>query len=218
MLKRIHILRNDDDSPSYKKRFFLGFGKSKESENVRPGALQSSEVEKIVKSIGVGKKVDVKRVDYEGHIAESTPIIITSIHGDHFVGKVVNVERNILESESKTKVYIKGGGGSVDFYYSDGDISSIEEDIDNEIVMDIKENEEILEVLSALEINDNIQLSYFDSFTGGVISGTGKLIDKNIEKESFTVALDVVNTIEQQKPKEIHLSLDKHPILDLQIV
>lgn len=208
----------DSNFSSYKKRYFLGFGKGKESQDVRPGALLSDQVEKIIRSIGVGKKVTVKRVDYEGQLMESTPIIITSIHGDHFVGKVVNVERNIKESDSKTKVYIKGGGGSVDFYYNDGDISQIEDDIDNEIVMDVKDNEEILEILSALELNDQILLSYFDSSTGGVINGTGKLLEKNIENESFTVLLDMVNGIAQASPKEINLSLDKHPILDLQIV
>lgn len=197
------------------KRYFL-FGKKKTS-NIRKGAMAAEDVEKLVRQYGVGKKVIVSRVDYEGRISDETPIILTTIQSDHFAGKVVNVDRAIMEQQSANAVYIKGGGGSIEFYYSDGDVASIEEDIDNEIIESM-DNEEIREILSALEVGDEILLSYYDTNTGGIINGMGSLASKDVDNDTFSADLHTINEIKQANPKNVSLNLQKIKIVAIQII
>lgn len=196
------------------RRFLFGFGKKKTS-STRPGAMDSDTIRKTVIDFGVGKKVVVNMVDYSGNVIEETPIIITSIQEDHFTGRVVNVDREIMEGDNN-KVYLKGGGGTVDFYYTDGDIADIREDIDNEIIASMN-NHEIKEILEALEMGDEILLSYYDNRSGGVINGMGNLSGKDLDTETFKVQLFLINDIQQDPPKEHELALAKHKIIALQI-
>lgn len=201
----------------FKKRFLFGFGKKEQKATVRPGAMSPEEVEKEIRRHGVSKKVRVSLVDYSGSVIDETPIIITSITEDHFSGKVVNVDREIMEQSDDSSVYVKGGGGSVDFFYADGDIASIADDIDNEIINSM-DNSEILEILEALDEGEPILVSFYDTGSGGVINGMGKLASKNLADKKFSVELNRVNEIDQNPPSVRELDVERNKIIALQII
>ena len=196
------------------KRFLFGMGKKKSS-SLKDGAIEATKLKKMVEDIGVGKKVIVTRVGYEGE-TEDIPLLITSTHTDHFSGRIVNIDRAVMESTDVHLVYVKGGGGNVDYYYEDGDITNIEEDIDNEII-EAKDPEIIKELLEALEINDGILISFYHRDSAGMLNGMGKLIEKNEAEGTFSVALSRVNAIEHAEPKVYSFNIHKDSILDIQI-
>ncbi len=201
------------------KRYFLNvFKRKKKKVELRPGALHPDEVREIVKKIGKNKKVNIRRVEYDG-TPEEKPIVvkIIDIHEDYFTGVVINVERSIKQELDEHIIYIKGGGGTIDFFYNDGDIMSIEEDVDEKIIQQ-RNLEELAEILDALEINEEILLSYYDESKGGVINARGKLISKDMATRNFSVELTVINEIELDKPKTINLNLDKNMVLDIEVV
>jgi len=209
--------RSADDEPRIR-HHFLQFFKSKKKEPFREGVMLPEELKKLVIDIGRGKKVNITRMSYEG-TPEDTPVTvkIIDIGADHFTGKVVNVERSISESQDDRLIYVKGGGGTIDFNYDDGDIIKIEEDIDEQIVKQ-RNIDEIKEILDALDLNEEITISYYDKGEGGVINGRGILNDKNMETMDFKVTLTIINEIKLQKAKEIALNLDRNEILDLEVV
>ena len=136
---------------------------------------------------------------------------------DHFTGKVVNVDREVSESQDKKLIFVKGGGGTIDFLFADGDIISIEEDIDEEIIEE-RSIEEVREILEALDIEEDITISYYDKDKGGVMNGLGVLTDKNMETLDFKVTLSMINEIKLNDPKEISLNIENDQILDLEVV
>jgi hypothetical protein len=198
-------------------RYFFNIFRFKKS-RLREGILSPDELKKIIKEIGKGKKINITRLAYDGN-PEDKPVSIkiVDIRDDHFTGKVINVERSIKQSESKTLVYIQGGGGTIDFYFNDGDICQVTEDIDEEII-EQRNVEEIKEILDALDLNEDVMISYYDANEGGVINGTGKLISKNMESHDFKVSLKVINEIELNQPREIALNLNNDNILDLEVM
>jgi len=114
-------------------------------------------------------------------------------------------------------VYLKGGGGTIDFYFDEGDIKSVEQDFDESII-EQKNQDELLEILDALDLDEAILISFYDRVKGGVMNGSGKLINKDVEKRIFKVELTLINDIELDVPKEIELDLSKDTILDLEVV
>jgi hypothetical protein len=142
---------------------------------------------------------------------------IVDIRDEYFTGIIINLERSIKQEMNNRLVYVKGGGGTVDFYYADGDIMSVEEDID-EVILVEKDPGELLQILDALDLNESILISYYDQEKGGVINGAGILTAKNIAAKTFKIELSLINDIELDQPKEIQLSLDKNKILDLEVV
>ncbi|RMH60744.1 MAG: hypothetical protein D6677_13205 [Calditrichaeota bacterium] len=201
-----------------RRRYFLNFFKSKKKVDVRPGAMTPEELKARVEAIGKGKKVNITRVEYDG-TPEDKPITvkIVDIRDEYFTGKVVNLERNIKEDLDEKLVFVKGGGGTIDFYFSDGDVKSVEEDID-EIILDEKNTDELLEILDALDLNESVLISYYDKNKGGVIYGSGILTEKNVETKTFKVQLKLINDIELDVPKEVELNLDTDTVLDLEVV
>lgn len=199
------------------KRYFLKFFTTKRKK-ARGQAMSPAELKKLVISIGRGKKVDITRLAYDG-TPEDPPVAvkIIDIGSDHFTGKFINVERSISESQSEKMIFVKGGGGTIDFRYEDGDILKIEEDIDEEIA-EQRNVEEIKEILDALDLNEEINISYYDKNEGGFINGVGILQDKNVETFDFTVVLKLINEIALEQPREVSLNLDRDQILDLQVV
>ncbi|HED09985.1 MAG TPA: hypothetical protein ENJ10_04810 [Caldithrix abyssi] len=197
---------------------FFNLFKSKKKVNIRPGAMTPEKLKEVIKEIGQGKKVNITRVEYDG-TPENKPITvqIVDIRDEYFTGRVVNLERNIKEDLDDKLVFVKGGGGTIDFYFTDGDIKSVEEDVD-EMILEPKDQGELLEILDALDLNESILISYYDRNKGGVINGSGKLIEKNLETKTFKVHLNLINDIELDIPKEIELNLDRDNILDLEVV
>jgi hypothetical protein len=213
--KNFYVSIMEDESKQT--RYFLRIFKSKKS-RVREGAIPPDELKKIIKEIGKGKKVNITRMAYDGN-PEDKPVSIkiVDIRDDHFTGKVINVERSIKQSESKTLIYIQGGGGTIEFFYKDGDICQIVEDIDEEII-EQRNIEEIKEILDALDLNEDIMISYYDANEGGVINGLGKLVHKNMESLDFKVTLNIINEIELKEPREVELNLNNDNILDLEVM
>lgn len=201
-----------------RKRYFLGLFKKKKKVEIRPGALPPEKLKEIVQKIGKNKKVNIRRVEFDG-TPEEKPISvrIIDIKDDYFTGMVINVERSIKQELDEKVVYIKGGGGTIDFYYDDGDIMSIEEDVDEEVI-EQRNIDELAEILDALDVNEEILISYYDEEKGGVINGRGRLISKDIEKKDFEVEFLIINEIELDKPKIVKLNLEKDKVLDIEVV
>ena len=200
-------------------RHFLNIFKSKKKKvETRPGALSPDEIKKQVNEIGKGKKVNIVRVQYDG-TPEDHPVSvqILSIRDDYFTGNIVNVERSIKQELDDKLVYVKGGGGNIDFYYNDGDIQSIEEDIDETIIQEMNDDQ-ILEILDALDLNESIIISYYDKHKGGVMNGMGELVEKNVAEKTFKIKLNLLNDIELDEPKTVSLCLDTDSVLDLEVV
>jgi hypothetical protein len=209
-----------DDQPLFR-RYFLNFLKSKKRKTSDPGGLQPippDELKKKVIELGKGKKVSITRLTYEGE-PEDHPVAvkIIDIGNDHFTGKVVNVDREVSESQEKKLIFVKGGGGTVDFFFADGDIIAIEEDIDEEIIEE-RSIEEVREILEALDIHEDITISYYDKDKGGVMNGLGVLTDKNMDTLDFKVTLSMINEIKLNAPKEVSLNLESDQILYLEVV
>ena len=201
------------------KRYFLDFLKKKDdSSKVRPGALTPKQLKELIKSIGNKKKVNITRVEYDG-TPEDKPVTvqIVDIRDDYFTGKVINLERSIKQEMDDKLVFVKGGGGTLDFYYTDGDIKRVEQDIDESII-EQKNEEVLLEILDALDLEESILISFYDRNKGGVMNGTGRLIEKDVENKAFKVELNLINDIELDTPKTFDFDLEKDTILDLEVV
>ena len=200
-------------------RHFLNIFKSKKKQiTTRPGGLLPDELKKKVTEIGKGKKVNILRVQYDGMLEDHpVSVQILAIRDDYFTGNIVNVERSIKQELDDKLVYVKGGGGSIDFYYNDGDIMSIEEDIDETIIHEMNEDQ-LIEILDALDLNESVMISYYDKSKGGVMNGTGELVEKNVAEKSFKIKLNQVNNIELDDPKTVSLNLEVDSVLDLEVV
>jgi hypothetical protein len=198
--------------------YFLKLFKSKRKKPIRSGALEAGELKKQIIALGRGRKINITRLAYDG-TPEDPPIAvkIIDIGNDHFTGKVINIERTISESQDEKLIYLKGGGGTIDFNFTDGDIIKVEEDIDEEIVKQ-RNVDEIKEILDALDLNEDINISYYDKVEGAVINGTVILNDKNMETLDFTITLRLINEIELKNPREVQLNLSEDEILDLEVV
>lgn len=200
------------------KRHFFNFFKTKKKIVLRPGAMEPEDVKKLIREIGQGKKVNLRRVEYDG-TPEEEPLTlrVVDIRDDHFVGKIVNVERSIKQDQDDKVVYVKGGGGVIEFYFDDGDIMSIEEDID-ETIFEERNTDELLEILDALDLNESVLLSYYDVKQGGVKNGMGLLVEKDLDAKTFSVELSQINGIELDQPKKVTLNLNTDKVLDLEVM
>jgi hypothetical protein len=209
-----------DDQPLFRRYFLKLFKTKKEKvpESQEQVIIPPADLKKRVIEIGKGTKVSIMRLGYDG-VPEDHPVEvkIIDIGNDHFTGKVVNVDREVSESQDTKLIFVKGGGGTIDFRFADGDILSIEEDIDEEIIEE-RSIDEVREILEALDINEDITISYYDKDKGGVMNGLGVLSEKNMETLDFKVTLSMINEIKLKEPKEVSLNLENDQILDLEVV
>ena len=208
---------NLDDAP-ISSRYFLKFFKKKAVAPKYENAIPTDKLKQIVNGIGRGQKVNITRITYDG-TPEDKPVSvkIVDVREDYFTGRVVNVERSIKQAENDSVIYVKGGGGAIDFYYEDGDIISVEEDIDQEVI-ETRNVQEVKEILEALDVNEDIIVSYYDESEGGVINGIGVLMEKDMETMDFKVKFTKINEIELKAPREILLNLNNDKIVDLEVV
>ena len=208
---------NLDDAP-ISSRYFLKFFKKKSVAPKYENTIPSDKLKQIVNGIGRGQKVNITRITYDG-TPEDKPVSvkIVDVREDYFTGRVVNVERSIKQAENDSVIYVKGGGGAIDFYYEDGDIISVEEDIDQEVI-ETRNVQEVKEILEALDVNEDIIVSYYDESEGGVINGIGVLMEKDMETMDFKVKFTKINEIELKAPREILLNLNNDKIVDLEVV
>ena len=206
-----------EDAP-ISSRFFLNFFKKKAKTLKHESVIPSDKLKSLINEIGKGQKVNITRVAYDG-TPEDQPVSvkIVDIRNDHFTGRVVNVERSIKQAENDSIVYVKGGGGAIDFYFEDGDIISVEEDIDQEVI-ETRNVQEVKEILEALDVNEDIIVSYYDESEGGVINGVGVLMEKDLDTLDFKVKFTMINEIELKTPREIVLNLNNDKIVDLEVI
>ena len=209
-----------DDLPIFR-RYFLKLFKAKKDKAVvlrHPDAIPPDELKKRVIDLGRGKKIKITRLSYDGE-TEDLPVEvkIIDIGNDHFTGKVVNVDREVSESQDTKLIYLKGGGGTIDFYFADGDIMAVEEDIDEEVISE-RSVDELREILEALDLNESVTISYYDKYKGGIINGVGALTEKNMETLDFKVTLTMINDIKLRESEIVALNLEKDQIVDLEIV
>ncbi|GAB4181011.1 MAG: hypothetical protein Kow00108_17640 [Calditrichia bacterium] len=190
------------------------FGKKAE---IRSGALSPEQVKEKIQSAGIGKVVEIIRIGYDGEI-DDMPLImqIIEIEDDYFIGKIVNPERDMIEDTSDTVIYAKKGGGTIEYYYNDGDIKDIIISNDEEILTSSKNLEELREILEAIEVDDPVLVCYWNKSSHGTVNALGVLKDKNLENGSFKVELTSINNIELEKKQEINLDLNKDLIIDIQ--
>jgi tagatose-1,6-bisphosphate aldolase len=200
-----------------KKHLRFLWGRKQKKSIPRPGTLSPEKVKKIINEIGKNKKVNIQRVHYDGALNDPIAIKIVDIRSEYFTGNVVNVERSIRQDINEKTVYVKGGGGIIEFYFEDGDIASIEEDLDEQII-EQKNIEDILLILEALDLNEEILISYYDHGKGGMINGVGRLLEKDLSNRTFKVELALINDIELDEPITISLNLQKDTVLDLEVV
>lgn len=207
-------------SPFYKKHFFNLFRrKGGGSVEVRPGALAPEEVKRVVERLGYGKIVEILRIGYDGTVDDLPMIVeLTHISREGFRGKIVNVERRIIEGSSHSMVYAKRGGGIVEFLYSDGDIKEIKESRDADELSDAREVTMIMELLKALEVKDRILVAYYDEKHRGTVNVEGILLAKSSGHKLFKMVIEKINGIELEKKIERKFDIESDLVIDISLV
>ncbi len=204
------------------KRYFLKwlFGKkSATTTTLRPGAMPPEQVKETIERFGVGTVVEILRVGFDGTL-DDIPIVveIIDISPEGFTGKIVNVERKIIEESTANVVFAKHGGGTIEFRYDDGDIAEIKEGEDTSVLEQSRDVAALKEILNALEPNDNILVAYYDRAHHGTVNVEGRLVEKSADGNSFKMVIEKVNRIELEQKKEKHFDIDKDLVIDIELV
>ena len=206
-------------SPYYKRHFFKLFSrKGGRSLILRPGAIPPREVKRAVDRYGVGKIVEILRIGYDGAV-DDMPIIveILSINREGFSGKIVNVERRIIEESSQSMIYARRGGGVIDFFFDDGDIKEIKESRDAEDLSDSRDVANISELLAALEIKDRILVAYYDDKHRGTVNVEGVLLSKSPGLKIFKMLIEKINGVELENKIERQFDIDNDLVIDISL-
>lgn len=185
---------------------------------MRPGALSAEQVKRQIEAIGVGKVVELYRIGYDGELDDMSVIIeITRIFPEGFSGKIINVERKIIEETSRTIVYARRGGGAIDFLYDDGDIKEIRLNQDAEELSEARDLAGLQEVLAALEPKDRILVAYYDQKHRGTVNVEGTLLAKSFANTRFKMVIEKINGIELEKKNERLFDIKQDLVVDVAI-
>lgn len=212
--------KNGFDQTGSSARFFVWpFKRKKEKFIIREGALQPDEVKRRINEIGVGKQVEILRIGYDGNV-DDIPIIVEIIDITHygFTGRIVNLERLMIESATRNLIYAKKGGGIIEFYYNDGDIKEITLSRDKELLEKERNIEGLKEILSALDKGDHVIVAYFDSQHKATINTEGIILEKDEQNENFTLKIEKINRIELEKKINKQFNIRKDLVIDIEIV
>lgn len=206
--------------PRERRHFWWPFRKKKKKTNgaLRPGAMSSAALTAKVKALGEGKVVEITRIGFDGQV-EDKPITIeiTGIYPDRFSGRIVNVERELIEASASKMVYAKTGGGTVEFKYDDGDILEIKESEDLAILEEARDVEALGEILSALEPGDQILISYYDAKHRGSVNAEGTILESNPETKTFKLELDKINHMELEQKIIKEFNIEKDLVIDIEL-
>ncbi len=202
-----------------RRQYFFNLFKGSSSVKLRPGALPPEKVKEIINGIGANKLVEISRIGYDGQVDEVPMTVeIISVYSDGFSGRIVNVERDIIEASSDTLVYAKHGGGTIDFNYDDGDLKDIVESRDAEELTEARDIEGMSEIVSALDVDDHIIISYYDRKYRGTVNLEGNLAEKSDDSKVFTVVAEKINNVELEKKNEKTFDLDKELVIDISLM
>lgn len=202
------------------RRYFLRFFRWRRSAVPpgRPGAMSPARLKAEINRIGTGKVVELMRIGFDGQLDDMPVIVeITQITNEGFSGKIVNVERNIIEENSDSVVYAKRGGGIIEFRFDDGDIKEVNESKDAEELSEAQDTEAMLEILSALEINDRILVAYFEKKHGGAVNVEGVLLSRAADRKSFSMRIDKINNVELDNKVEREFQIGRDLVIDISI-
>jgi hypothetical protein len=224
-LKKRHFERrwNDDslrDQGHLSRFFWWPFkGDKKKKVILRSGAMQPEELKKRVQEIGIGKQVEILRIGYDGSM-DDIPILVEIIDiSDYaFSGRMINLERQMIESAGQTIIYAKKGGGVIEFYFNDGDIKEIKISKDEELIEKERDISSLKEILTALDKGDQVIVAYFDDKQKGTINTEGVIANKDENNESFTLTIEKINRIELEKKIDRKFDINQDLVIDIEIV
>jgi|GEM_PF-1042821 len=185
----------------------------------RPGAMYPNELRDEIERVGSGKIVELIRIGYDGEL-DDMPIIIeiTEIGREGFSGKIVNVERDLIEENSEKTVYAKRGGGLIHFLYTDGDIKEVIENNDLENLAQERDISAIVEVVSALETGDRVLTAYYDKKHRGTVNIEGELVSKSPDAKSFRIKVEKINGVPLEKMVEKQFNAEDDVVIDISII
>jgi len=210
-----------DEFPHFRMFFLWPFGKKKKMPETaaRPGALSEQELKRRVKEFGEGAIVEILRIGYDGMIDDIPMMIkITSITQESFSGKIVNVERQMIEERTEKVIFAKKGGGIIEFFYDEGDIKDIARSVDETVLAESRDISSQKEILAALEIGDKIMMAYHDEQHHGSVNVEGTLLSKSEENTRFKIMIEKVNRIEIEKKIEREFDVEKDLVIDIDMV
>lgn len=210
-----------DQFPYFRRFFLWPFGKKKKVPITahRPGALSPEEVKRRITDFGEGAIVEILRIGYDGTIDDiPTTIKIMSILEDSFSGKIVNVERQMIEERTEKLIFARKGGGIIEFFYDEGDIKDIMRSEDETVVAESRDVSSQKEILSALEISDKIMMAYLDDKQHGSVNVEGTLLSKSEDNLRFKIMIEKVNGIELEKKTEKEFNILKDLVIDIDMI
>lgn len=214
-------LQKRDEFPHFRYYSWWPFGKKKKVQRgvSRPGAIKPEELKKIVNEMGVGSVVEILRIGYDGNIDDLPVLIkITQISDENFSGKIVNVEKQMIEEGTEKIIFAKMGGGIIEFQYDDGDIKEINKSIDQSVVAESRDVSAQKDILAALEIGDKIMMAYYDEKQHGSVNVEGTLLSKSAENNKFKIMIEKINRIEIEKKHEREFDIEKDLVIDIDMV
>ena len=213
-----------DDFPEmsqvFKRHFWWPFKKkSKKKVVIRPGALSPEKVKEIIQGLGIGKQVEIMRIGYDGEI-DDMPIMVELINitDEGFTGRIINVERQMIESATAKLVYARSGGGIIDFRFDDGDIKEISVSQDQELIEQERNIESLKEILQALDAGDHVIVAYYDTKARGTLNAEGTILKKSEDSSSFDLKIERINRIELEQKKEKSFNIDNDLVIDIEMV
>jgi hypothetical protein len=221
---RDHLNRKKEDplkeSPGQSRRyFFWPFSVKKKRARVRTGAMQPEQVRRKIQEIGVGKQVEILRIGYDGEL-DDMPINveIIDISNNGFTGKIINLERQMIESATRKLIYAKKGGGTLDFFYDDGDIKEITVSRDQELLEQERNIAGLKEILAALDTGDPVIVAYFDDKQKGTVNTEGVITHKDESNETFTLQIEKINRIELEQKISKTFDIKQDLVIDIEMV
>ena len=181
--------------------------------------MEPQKIKKTIEGIGIGKQIEILRIGYDGSI-DDIPINveIIDISPNSFTGKIINLERRMIESATDKLVYAKTGGGVLEFNYNDGDIKEIALSHDQELIEQERNIDNLIEVLSALEAGDHVIVAYYDNQQKGTINTEGVITEKSDTDDIFTLTIEKINRIELQRKITKKFDLQKDLVIDIELV
>jgi hypothetical protein len=199
--------------------FFWPFRKKKGKFIIRGGALQPDEVKKRIQEAGIGKQVEIIRIGYDGMLDDMPVVVeIIDISNHGFTGRIVNLERLMIESATRNLIYAKKGGGVLEFFYNDGDIKDITLSRDKELLEKERNISSLTEILAALDQGDHVIVAYFDTKHKATVNTEGMILEKDETNENFTLQIEKINRIELEKKISKQFNIQKDLVIDIEMV
>jgi len=218
-MKRTHFDQRPSFSSGSNRRFFFWPFKKKEKFIIRSGAMQPDEVKKKINQIGIGKQIEILRIGYDGAIDDMPVMVeIIDISSYAFTGRIVNLERQMIESATRNLIYAKKGGGVQEFYFNDGDIKEITVSQDQELLQKEKNIGSLKEILAALDPGDQVIVAYYDEKQKGTVNTEGLLTEKDENNEGFSLQIEKINRINLEKKINKKFDLNQDLVIDIEMV